>query len=166
MLQAEDRCWVQHRFQPPLFVQEENRPAWVVVDKFDLVQNRHPAMALPAAIRRRAYQASIIVNNGRNGFRIAGLLSTNQNPEAPMKSALVAIASLALTAIAAPANAQAVITNPGWCAQFYPNANCQNLGPGNPYTGNYHARAAYRTPRDQYAYDTRNGWNDSGWNNS
>jgi hypothetical protein len=49
------------------------------------------------------------------------------------KFAFLAIAaSLALSA--APASAQAVITNPGWCAQFYPNANCQNLGPGNPYT--------------------------------
>ena len=27
-----------------------------------------------------------------------------------------------------------VIENPAWCAQFYPNANCQNYGPGNPYT--------------------------------
>ena len=35
--------------------------------------------------------------------------------------------------------AQAVIEDPGYCAQFYPNANCQNLGPGNPYTdGGYY----------------------------
>ncbi|WJR77327.1 hypothetical protein [Bradyrhizobium sp. NP1] len=33
-----------------------------------------------------------------------------------------------------PASAQHVTSNPGWCAQFYPNANCQNYGPGNPYT--------------------------------
>jgi len=38
------------------------------------------------------------------------------------------------TAIAAPAMAQQVISEPGYCAQFYPNANCQNKGPGNPYT--------------------------------
>ena len=31
-------------------------------------------------------------------------------------------------------SAQEVIKNPGRCAQFYPNANCQNYGPGNPYT--------------------------------
>jgi hypothetical protein len=31
-------------------------------------------------------------------------------------------------------SAQHVITNPGKCAQFYPNANCQNYGRGNPYT--------------------------------
>ena len=34
-----------------------------------------------------------------------------------------------------PGGAQEVIYNPGYCAQFYPNANCQNKGPGNPYTG-------------------------------
>ena len=40
-------------------------------------------------------------------------------------------------AIAAPALAQQVISEPGYCAQFYPYANCQNKGPGNPYTGSY-----------------------------
>jgi hypothetical protein len=40
-----------------------------------------------------------------------------------------------LTAISfTPASAQAVISEPGYCAQFYPSANCQNKGPGNPYT--------------------------------
>ncbi|MFX7556090.1 hypothetical protein ABTJ70_18845, partial [Acinetobacter baumannii] len=48
----------------------------------------------------------------------------------------------ALLALAAPASAQHVISNPGWCAQFYPNANCQNLGRGNPYTS-YGWRYAY-----------------------
>ena len=47
---------------------------------------------------------------------------------------LGAVAILA-TAIAAPAPAQQVISEPGYCAQFYPNANCQNKGYGNPYTG-------------------------------
>jgi hypothetical protein len=37
-------------------------------------------------------------------------------------------------AIATPALAQAVMSEPGYCAQFYPTANCQNKGPGNPYT--------------------------------
>jgi hypothetical protein len=37
---------------------------------------------------------------------------------------------------APPVLAQAVIQEPGYCAFFYPNANCQNKGPGNPY-GNY-----------------------------
>jgi hypothetical protein len=78
---------------------------------------------------------------------------------------LGAAALVASAALASPVMAQQVITNPGRCAQFYPDANCQNLGPGNPYTGNYQARTAYQTPRDQYANDTRNGWNDNGWNN-
>ncbi|RZN13765.1 hypothetical protein CWO90_44270 [Bradyrhizobium sp. Leo121] len=44
-------------------------------------------------------------------------------------------AAAVLTAIScAPAPAQPVISEPGYCAQFYPNANCQNKGPGNPYT--------------------------------
>ena len=47
--------------------------------------------------------------------------------------------TLAGAAFATPALAQAVIEDPGYCAQFYPNANCQNLGPGNPYTdGGYY----------------------------
>jgi hypothetical protein len=44
---------------------------------------------------------------------------------------------LAASALVTPASAQAVISDPGRCAQFYPNANCQNYGPGNPYTGRY-----------------------------
>ena len=59
---------------------------------------------------------------------------------------LAAISAALLLAVAAPASAQHVIYNPGWCAQFYPNANCQNYGPGNPYTsyGNaYGWRRAY-----------------------
>jgi hypothetical protein len=48
-------------------------------------------------------------------------------------------AALLATALASQAKAQAVIQEPGYCAQFYPNANCQNKGPGNPYTDpNYH----------------------------
>jgi hypothetical protein len=53
-----------------------------------------------------------------------------------MKVAILGAALLA-AALASPAKAQEVIYNPGYCAQFYPNANCQNKGPGNPYTGNY-----------------------------
>jgi hypothetical protein len=46
-------------------------------------------------------------------------------------------AAAALCVVSAPAMAQQVISEPGYCAQFYPNANCQNKGPGNPYTGGY-----------------------------
>jgi hypothetical protein len=57
-----------------------------------------------------------------------------------MKIALIGAALIATATLASPASAQQVIYNPGYCAQFYPNANCQNLGPGNPYTGGYQAR--------------------------
>jgi hypothetical protein len=59
-----------------------------------------------------------------------------------MKLALIGIGFAAAAAFATPALAQAVIEDPGYCAQFYPNANCQNLGPGNPYTdgGSYRSR--------------------------
>jgi hypothetical protein len=43
-------------------------------------------------------------------------------------------AAAVLSVISGPAMAQAVISEPGYCAFFYPNANCQNKGPGNPYT--------------------------------
>jgi hypothetical protein len=54
--------------------------------------------------------------------------------ETKMKFALIGAAALVTAASVTPALAQAVISNPGYCAQFYPNANCQNFGPGNPYT--------------------------------
>jgi len=56
-----------------------------------------------------------------------------------MKFALIGAAALVTAASVTPALAQAVIEGPGYYAQFYPNANCQNLGPGNPYTdGGYY----------------------------
>jgi hypothetical protein len=59
--------------------------------------------------------------------------------ETRMKLALIGAAAVAAAAFATPAMAQAVIEDPGYCAQFYPNANCENLGPGNPYTnGGYY----------------------------
>jgi hypothetical protein len=61
-------------------------------------------------------------------------LLPTRNKETTMKSALIGAAAVAAAAFATPALAQAVISEPGYCAQFYPNANCQNLGPGNPYT--------------------------------
>ena len=48
---------------------------------------------------------------------------------------LLGAAVIAASALATPVNAQAVIDDPAYCENFYPNANCQNLGPGNPYTG-------------------------------
>src|ERR1700760_1338148 len=59
--------------------------------------------------------------------------------EIKMKLALIGAAAVAAAAFATPVLAQAVIEDPGYCAQFYPNANCDNLGPGNPYTdGGYY----------------------------
>jgi hypothetical protein len=52
---------------------------------------------------------------------------------------------------ATPPIAQEVIYNPGYCAQFYPNANCQNKGPNNPYTGDYQRRL---DSRDAYVFGT------------
>jgi hypothetical protein len=43
-------------------------------------------------------------------------------------------AAAVLSAITGPAMAQQVIYEPGYCAFYYPNANCQNTGPGNPFT--------------------------------
>ena len=47
---------------------------------------------------------------------------------------LIGAAAILSVVGAAPALAQQVISEPGYCAFFYPNANCQNKGPGNPYT--------------------------------
>jgi hypothetical protein len=58
---------------------------------------------------------------------------------------LVGAVAILPIAIATPALAQQVISEPGYCAFFYPNANCQNKGPGNPYTDpNYQRGAIYR----------------------
>jgi hypothetical protein len=43
-------------------------------------------------------------------------------------------AAAAFAVMTAPAMAQQVMGEPGYCAFYYPNANCQNKGPGNPYT--------------------------------
>lgn len=39
-----------------------------------------------------------------------------------------------LATLVPPAQAQQAMAEPAYCAFFYPNANCQNKGPGNPYT--------------------------------
>jgi hypothetical protein len=57
---------------------------------------------------------------------------------------LLAAAAVLAAITATPAIGQEVIYNPGYCAQFYPDANCQNKGPNNPYTGDYQRRQAVR----------------------
>jgi hypothetical protein len=52
---------------------------------------------------------------------------------------LLGVAAVLSVTVVAPVTAQQVISEPGYCAFFYPNANCQNKGPGNPYTDpNFH----------------------------
>ena len=44
-------------------------------------------------------------------------------------------AAVVLASVSAlPVQAQQAMSEPAYCAFFYPNANCQNKGPGNPYT--------------------------------
>jgi hypothetical protein len=75
-------------------------------------------------------------------------------------SRLLGAAAILSAALATPAMAQQVISNPGYCAQFYPNANCQNKGPNNPYTGDYQRRIAAGNNGDW-----NNDWNNNGqWN--
>lgn len=64
-----------------------------------------------------------------------------------MKITLAMAAALLTAAASVPASAQEVIYNPGYCAQFYPNANCQNKGPGNPYTDRW---SNYRNSRNSW----------------
>lgn len=71
---------------------------------------------------------------------------------------LGAVAITAIT-VAGPAMAQAVVNNPARCSAQFPNANCQNLGPGNPYTD-----SRYRHRRVS-ARQTNGDWNND-WNRS
>jgi len=58
-------------------------------------------------------------------------------------SRLFGVVAVLSSLSATPVLAQAVIQEPGYCAFFYPNANCQNKGPGNPY-GKYQQPPAQR----------------------
>ena len=77
------------------------------------------------------------------------------------KSAFLAAAAVVAATLAGPATAQEVIYNPGYCAQFYPNANCQNKGPGNPYTGSYQRHLAYNHHLQYRARAWHRGWRHS-----
>jgi hypothetical protein len=83
------------------------------------------------------------------------------------KSKTLAATAILASALAGPAMAQEVIYNPGYCAQFYPNANCQNRGPGSPYYGSGYQRQTYpdQAYRDRAWRDSYNRWddNDSFW---
>jgi hypothetical protein len=69
-----------------------------------------------------------------------------------MKPALIGAAAVAAAAFATPVLAQPVIEDPGYCAQFYPNANCENLGPGNPYTDGGYYRHSWRNGQASMGY--------------
>jgi hypothetical protein len=77
------------------------------------------------------------------------------NQETGMKFALIGGAAVAAAAFATPVLAQRVIDEPARCAQFYPNANCQNLGPGNPYTDGGYWRNHWR---NGHAYMEQPRW--------
>lgn len=86
------------------------------------------------------------------------------------KLKLIGAAVILSSALAAPAMAQQVVSNPGYCAQFYPNANCQNKGVNSPYTGDYQRRQALRSNgnRDNgYNSNARydDDWNRDRWSN-
>ena len=82
-----------------------------------------------------------------------------------MNIKLLGATAIAVTMLAGAANAQAVINEPGRCAAQFPNANCTNLGPGNPYTdrGYRNHRVSYRQT-DSYR-QTNGDWNND-WNRS
>ena len=73
------------------------------------------------------------------------------------KSGILVAAAILASALASPVMAQEVIYNPGKCAQYYPNANCQNYGPGNPYENRYQPQVyrdqAYRDRTWQNSYN-------------
>ena len=71
---------------------------------------------------------------------------------------IIGAAAILASALASPAMAQQVVTNPGYCAQFYPNGNCQNLGPGSPYTGSYQ-RQSYQDQATRRNGDWQNSYN-------
>jgi hypothetical protein len=78
------------------------------------------------------------------------------------KLRLLGAAAILSSVLASPVMAQQVISNPGYCAQFYPNANCQNKGPGNPYTGDYQRRTAYQNSYNRWD-DGRRSYRDGGF---
>src|SRR5712671_976839 len=115
---------------------------------------------------RRVFQITFIkkpvgTTPARSHFLL--ILSGRSTRRPEMKFVLIGAAALVAAASATPALAQQVIEDPGYCAQFYPNANCQNLGPGNPYTDGGYFRNGWQNgnaPRQRHAqrhYTARRG---------
>jgi hypothetical protein len=79
----------------------------------------------------------------RSEYPAVVLMRYKSHRRNPMSSfRLLGVVAVLSAAIAIPAAAQPVISEPGYCAFFYPNANCQNKGPGNPYTDPNYRRDA------------------------
>jgi hypothetical protein len=125
-----------------------------------------PSFALPpffACERRKSHLFEINGREIQERLLATALSLGSASTERSMtKLRLLGAAAVALSsALASPVMAQEVIYNPGYCAQFYPNANCQNKGPGNPYTGDYQRRMAYRNWNNGWnSYDS---WYDNRW---
>jgi hypothetical protein len=80
-----------------------------------------------------------------------------------MKLALIGAAAVAAAAFVTPALAQTAIADPGYCAQFHRNANCQNLGPSNSYPDGeyYHNDEMAMQTVDNNAYRYHGGPKDN-----
>jgi hypothetical protein len=79
-----------------------------------------------------------------------------------MKFALIGATVVAAAALVTPALAQDSISNPatsnpGYCTQ-YPNANCQNLGPGGPYADGGYYRPDWRNAMAAQALENNNAY--------
>jgi hypothetical protein len=71
-----------------------------------------------------------------------------------LKVLSLATAAALICFTAVPVSAQRVIEDPGRCAQFYPNANCENYGAGNPYTS-YGYATRYGSSHGPHSYHHR-----------
>ncbi len=79
------------------------------------------------------------------------------------RTKMLAAAAVLASALASPAMAQQVIYNPGYCAQYYPDANCQNRGAGSPFDPGYYQGQDYRNGayRGRAWRDSYNRWDDN-----
>jgi hypothetical protein len=127
-----------------------------VISCFHFQADRHPADSRPLNLLNEIVTETpeVLSQTEFNGGTATAFrskfqhrLASHHPKETEMKLALIGAAAIAAAAFASPALAQPVVEDPGYCAQFYPDANCQNLGPANPYTdGGY-----YRDSQNGYA---------------
>ena len=72
--------------------------------------------------------------------------------------------TLVSVVVATAATAQPVTSNSGRCEAAFPNANCQNVGPANPYTSRSSTYRRERVANRRATRTSQRSWNDSGWN--